>query len=137
MYFEMRELLLKEISYSTSRSSGPGGQHVNKTESKVTLCWNLEKSIVFTEDQKELLHLRLRSRLTGEGDLLMSSESSRSQAANKEDVTERFLSLIEASLRPVKKRIKTKPSSAAVEKRLKEKKARGERKRSRGRPEQD
>lgn len=130
----MREQLLKELTFSTSRSSGPGGQHVNKTESRVTLIWNLENSTALSADEKALLWKRLRSKLTVEGDLLMSSQSGRSQLRNKEDVIERFLSLIEKLSKPPKKRVKTKPSKASVERRLKAKKARGERKKKRGKP---
>lgn len=107
---------------------------MNKTESRVTLIWNLENSTALSADEKALLWKRLRSKLTVEGDLLMSSQSGRSQLRNKEDVIERFLSLIEKLSKPPKKRVKTKPSKASVERRLKAKKARGERKKKRGKP---
>ena len=128
----MTEKLLKEVRYTTSRSSGPGGQHVNKTESRVTLLWDLEKSNALTEEQKVRLRLGLKSRLSSDGELLLSSQVSRSQSANKEDVTERFLDLIEKLSRPHKKRISTKPSRASKERRIKEKKQKAEKKKRRG-----
>jgi len=130
----MNENLLKELSYTTSRSSGPGGQHVNKTESRVTLQWNLESTEALTDEQKTLVRSSLKSRLTTEGELLMSCQSNRSQTRNKEEVTERFLELIERLSIPQKKRRKTKPSRASMERRLKQKKGRGERKQTRGKP---
>ncbi len=124
--------LLKEIKIQTSRSSGPGGQHVNKTESKVELYWNLEESRLFTSEQKTRLRKRLKPRLTAEGVLIMTSQATPSQIRNREIVTQRFLDLVEKMLEPPKRRIATKPSRGAVEKRLKQKKAIGEKKRRRG-----
>ncbi len=132
----MNEILLKELSYTTSRSSGPGGQHVNKTESRVTLQWNLETTEALSDAQKALVRSNLKSRLTTEGELLMSCQSNRSQARNKEEVTERFLELIEKLSKAPKKRKKTKPSRASIERRLKQKKVRGDRKQSRDKPEE-
>jgi len=130
----MKEGLLKEIRFITSRSSGPGGQHVNKTESRVTLIWNLENSTAISEDQRKLLRERLKKRMNTEGEFQLSSQGSRSQQVNKEEVTERFLALIERLSRPPKRRIATKPSRASKERRLKQKKGRSEIKRSRQRP---
>ncbi|MEX0981873.1 MAG: alternative ribosome rescue aminoacyl-tRNA hydrolase ArfB [Bacteroidales bacterium] len=126
--------LLNEIRIQTSRSSGPGGQHVNKTESKVELYWNLEGSQLFTPGQKTRLRKRLKSRLTAEGVLIMTSQATPSQVRNREIVTQRFLELVKKMLKPPKKRIATKPSRSAVEKRLKQKRATGEKKRRRGGP---
>jgi ribosome-associated protein len=127
----MHECLKDEINFRTSRSSGPGGQHANKTESRVELSWNLEESVCLNESQKLLLRKRLASRLTDQGILVMASEKHRSQYRNREDVTVRFLSLISASLIVKKKRKPTRPTRASVEKRIKSKKIRGEIKRSR------
>lgn len=124
--------LLNEIRIRTSRSSGPGGQHVNKTESRVELYWNLEESRLFTSEQKIRLRKRLKTRLTAEGVLIMTSQATPSQVRNREIVTQRFLELVKKMLKPPKKRIATKPSRGAVEKRLKQKKATGEKKRRRG-----
>jgi len=128
----MKEALLKELTYLTSRSSGPGGQHVNKTESKVELRWNLDKSNALSEEKKEVLRKRLGKKLSTEGELIMYSQETRSQLKNKEIVTNRFLELIERMLRPRKRRISTKPRRSAVEKRLKDKKENSEKKRRRG-----
>ena len=128
----MRECLLKEVSYRTSRASGPGGQHVNKTESRVELVWDTSASTCLKEDQKNLVRLRLGSRITDKGFLVLASEKYRSQFRNREEVTERFLQLVLRSLAPVKKRHVTRPTRSSIEKRIRQKKIRGEIKRSRG-----
>lgn len=133
----MKERLLKEITFTTSRSSGPGGQHVNKTESKVSLHWKFMETTALTEEEKVHVARGLKSRLSETGELILSSQKSRSQLKNKEDVTERFLALIIKLSKPRKQRIRTKPSKASIERRLKEKKAQGEKKRSRGKPGQE
>jgi len=130
----MIDCLLGELTFRTSRSSGPGGQHVNKTESRVELIWDLQKTRCLDDHQKSLLTQRIRSRLTEEGALIMASEKYRSQHRNRQDVTERFLEVLNAGLKPVKKRRPTKPSRTSVEKRIKGKKIRGEIKRTRRPP---
>ena len=130
----MVDCLLGELTFRTSRSSGPGGQHVNKTESRVELLWDLEHTRCLDDVQKSLLTRRIRSRLTEEGVLILASDKYRSQHRNRQDVTERFLDLLKAGLKPVKKRRPTKPSRTSVEKRIKGKKIRGEIKRSRRPP---
>ena len=127
----MRECLHREVEFRTSRSSGPGGQHVNKTESRVELLWSPQESNCLTEEQKILVVSRLRSRITDEGVLILASEKYRSQHRNKADVTERFLDLVTSRLVPVKKRKPSRPTRTSVEKRIKNKKLRGEIKRSR------
>jgi ribosome-associated protein len=127
----MRKALLNEIVLLTSRSSGPGGQHVNRTESKVELHWNLEESCVFDDAHKALLRERIGRRLTASGELVMTCQATRSQLKNRSIVEQRFLDLIERSLKPRKKRIATRPTRSSVEKRLKAKKARGEKKQRR------
>ena len=129
--YSMRECLKREVSFKTSRSSGPGGQHVNKTESRVELSWSLEESACLSENQKILVRQKLASRLTDQGILMLTSEKYRSQHRNREDVMERFLDLIAASLVPARKRHPTRPTRSSVEKRIKTKKIRGELKRSR------
>lgn len=122
------ELIRNEISYRTSRSSGSGGQHVNKVETKVEAIFNVVESQVLTEDQKQVLTVKLQRKLNQSGELVVSSSESRSQARNKEFATERLLSVLEAGL---KKPVKRKPSSipkAIKEKRLKEKKINSEKK---------
>ncbi len=127
----MRECLIREVEFRTSRSSGPGGQHVNKTESRVELLWSPQDSDCLNEAQKKMITSRLRSRITGDGVLIMASEKYRSQYRNKAEVTQRFLDLIQASLVPVKKRRPTKPTRSSVEKRIRSKKIRGDIKRTR------
>ncbi len=128
----MRECLHREVEFRTSRSSGPGGQHVNKTESRVELLWSPQDSDCLSETQKMMVISRLRSRITDDGVLIMASEKYRSQYRNRADVIERFLDLILASLVPVKKRRATRPTRSSVEKRIRNKKIRGEIKKSRG-----
>jgi ribosome-associated protein len=128
----MRESLIREVEFRTSRSSGPGGQHVNKTESRVELLWSPQDSDCLNGAQKKMVTSRLRSRITDDGVLIMASEKYRSQYRNKADVTQRFLDLIQASLVPVKKRRPTKPTRSSVEKRIRSKKIRGDIKRTRG-----
>lgn len=128
----MRECLVRELQYKTSRSSGPGGQHVNKTESRVELRWSPNETACLSESQKRIVIARLAKRLTEDGNLILVSQKYRSQYRNKAELTERFLDLIFTSLLPVKKRKPTRPSRSSVEKRIRSKKIRGELKRSRG-----
>ena len=127
----MRECLKREVSYKTSRSSGPGGQHVNKTESRVELSWNPMESGCLSESQKHMIILKLAYRLTDHGILILASEKHRSQVRNKEEVTERFLKMIATSLIPARKRHPTKPTRSSIERRIQNKKIRSELKRSR------
>ena len=127
----MRECLIREVEYRTSRSSGPGGPHVNKTESRVELLWSPQESDCLSEAQQLMGAGRLGNRITDEGVLILVSEKYRSQHRNRADVIERFLDLIQTSLVPVKKRRPTRPTRSSVEKRIKSKKIRGEIKRSR------
>lgn len=115
--------LEREIIFSTSKSSGKGGQHVNTTETRVELKFNIPGSQLLTESQKETLLFKLQSRLSDNGTLRMYSQKERSQAANKEDVITRFYILISKALKPKKKRIAIKPGKAAKEARLQHKKA--------------
>jgi len=127
----MRDCLIREVEYRTSRSSGPGGQHVNKTESRVELLWSPEESDCLNETQKMMVAARLGNRISQEGVLILVSAKYRSQYRNRADVTERFLDLVRASLVPVKRRRLTRPTRSSVEKRIQNKKLRGELKRSR------
>ena len=127
--------LSSEIEFITSRSSGKGGQHVNTTETRVEIHFNIASSQLLTDEQKEILVQKLGHRLSTEGKVRMYSQKSRSQASNKEDVIKRFYELIAKSLRPSKKRIATRPGRAQKEARLEEKKAVSQKKELRKPPE--
>lgn len=129
--------LEKEIEFSTSRSSGKGGQHVNTTETRVEIKFNIPSSQILSDDQKQILLFKLQSRLSVKGTLRMYSQKERSQSANREDVLRRFFKLIAKALRPEKKRIPVKPGRAAKESRLQEKKAVSQKKEMRKPPKED
>ncbi len=128
------EDLLKEVSYKAIRSSGSGGQHVNKVSSKVELSFPLEDSKVLTEEQKEQLRNSLSNRLTKDGILILQCGTSRSQHKNKELVTQRFLEIIEKGLHIKKSRKPTKIPKAVKIKRLKNKRLQADRKANRKKP---
>lgn len=123
--------LSTELVYQTSRSSGPGGQNVNKVNSRVELRFDIMQSQQLLPEQKELLAVKLASRLTTDGVLILTRQTERSQLKNKELVTAAFYELLRTALKPVKKRRATHPRRAAVEKRLQKKKMRSERKETR------
>ncbi len=126
--------LIEELQYKTSRSSGPGGQHANKTESRVTVFFSIPTSQALSPEEKKLVLHHLKSYLTQDGTIQLSSETSRSQHQNKDIVTQRLLRLIETALIPQKKRVKTKPSRQAHKKRLEKKKRQALKKASRKKP---
>ncbi|OGX89067.1 peptide chain release factor 1 [Hymenobacter lapidarius] len=126
---------LPEITFQTSRSSGPGGQNVNKVESRVELRFHLQDSQVLTEAQKALILEKVANQLTAEGLLLITAQDDRSQLRNKEIALARFHELLLKSLRRPKPRKATKPSKGAVRKRLEGKKKDGEKKANRRRVE--
>jgi len=124
---------LPEITFQTSRSSGPGGQNVNKVESRVELRWHLQESQVLTPLQKQLILEKLAGQLTTEGYLLVVAQDDRSQLRNKEIALARFHELLQKSLRRPKPRRATRPSAGAVRKRLEGKKIHSEKKANRRR----
>lgn len=130
-----KDLLLTELHFKAVRSSGAGGQHVNKTASKVLLSWHLNKTQVFSEIQKTRLEKNLKNRLTTDGVLLLHSEASRSQHKNKALVIKRFLELIQRGLKLPKKRKPTKIPKSAKLKRLSNKKKQADKKAKRKPPE--
>ncbi len=117
-----------EFSFSASRSSGPGGQHVNKVNTKVELRFDVMNSSLLTPDEKELILEKLSNKINQEGELVLVYQRSRSQVKNKERVIEKFYELLTGALTPQKKRRPTKPSQAVKEKRLEEKRAQAEKK---------
>lgn len=128
-------LLISELTFKAIRSSGAGGQHVNKVASKVVLNFNLKQSEVFSEAQKNLLLNNLSNRLTTDGILILQSDESRSQHINKELVVKRFLDLIKQGLKVPKKRKPTKIPKAVKLKRLSKKKQQADKKANRKPPE--
>lgn len=126
-----KEKLHIELQFKAIRSSGAGGQHVNKVSSKVELTFNIQTSDGLTDEEKKLLCKNLAAKLTKENALILTCQESRSQHRNKELVTERFFNLIEKSLIVPKVRKKTKPSKLVRQKRLDAKKRVSEKKESR------
>lgn len=126
---------LPEVTFQTSRSSGPGGQNVNKVESRVELRFTIAASQQLTDAQKERLLDKLRNRLTAEGELLITAQEDRSQLRNKDIALRKLHELLLKSLHQDKPRKPTKPSKSAVRKRLETKKKDGEKKASRRRVE--
>ena len=118
----------KEYTIHTSRSSGPGGQHVNKTETKVEIRFHIESSLLLTEEEKTILKEKLKRRISSEGFLLVFAQERRSQIMNKQLAEKRFYQYIQNALKPRKKRIPTKPSKEALEKRMTAKKIKSEKK---------
>ncbi len=129
---DIDEIRLKsEVKYKFSRSSGPGGQSVNKLSTQVELLFDVGNSNLLNEDQKLTILDKLKNRINNDGILSLKSDETRSQLKNKEIVISRFFKLIEDSLKPVKKRKPTKRSKASVEKRLRNKKIKSEKKKDR------
>lgn len=111
-------VIVNELKFKAVRSSGAGGQHVNKVSSKIELRFDIMASLGLTHDEKLLLTQKLDSRLTKLGVLLLQCGESRSQHQNKELVIKRFLDMLKAGLHIPKKRKPTKLSKAAIRKRL-------------------
>jgi ribosome-associated protein len=129
--------ILRELQFKAVRSSGAGGQHVNKVSTKIELVFDLEASAALSDLEKERIASKLSSRLTKENVLLLQCDESRSQHKNKALVIKRFLETIENALKVPKKRKKTKPSRSAIEKRLKAKKKSAQKKANRSKPDLD
>ena len=130
-----KDILLNELQFKAVRSSGAGGQNVNKVASKVELTFDLEASLGLSEREKERLKLKIGNRLTSEFLLLLQCEESRSQYKNKSLVIQRFFEMIKEGLIVPKKRVATRIPQAVVKKRLKTKKVRSEKKANRKPPE--
>lgn len=127
-----------EIAVRFSRSSGPGGQHVNKASTRCTVYFDVAKSPSLTEAQKDRIRRALGGRISREGRLRVVASARRSQRANREAATQRLVALLAAALRPVRLRVATTPTAASKAKRVARKKHRGQIKRlRRARPEGD
>ncbi len=126
--------LLSEVYFQTSRSSGAGGQNVNKVNTKVELRFNIQNSQYLTDNQKKILLEKLSNKITTSGELIIASQASRSQLRNKENCISKFLNLITHALTPRKKRVATKPTKKSNKKRLEAKKKHSEKKQLRKGP---
>lgn len=120
-----------ELEYRATRSSGPGGQHVNTSSTRIELLWDLTGSQAISDEQRERLRTKLVSRLDSGGRVRVVASGRRSQRQNRREADERLAALIKYALHVPKKRRVTKPTRAAREKRLADKKRRGEIKRER------
>jgi len=123
-----------ELSISASRSSGPGGQNVNKVNTKVEVRLNIEGSNLLSDDEKNLLFEKLANKINKLGELIVVAQSERTQLQNKEKAIEKLNSLIENALKVEKKRKKTRIPKSIIEKRLKNKKLKSEKKHKRKPP---
>jgi ribosome-associated protein len=115
----------KEILFSATRSSGPGGQNVNKLSTRVELRFNLFSTFLLSESEKQLIFQKLRKKINKEGELLLVSQSERTQLMNKKTVIEKFYKLLSIALTIQTKRKATRPTNSSKIKRLEEKKIRG------------
>jgi len=126
-----------ELTFKASRSSGPGGQHVNKTNSRITLTWNINTTVALTEEERALVLTRLRGRITNEGELQISVEDERSQRRNREIARDRLRSQLVEALKQPKKRVPRGVPKKARRRRLKAKAERSKIKQQRRPPRHD
>ena len=129
--------LIAELTFKAVRSSGAGGQHVNKVASKVELYFNIDDSELFTSEEKERLKTFFANRISSKGILILSASESRSQFRNKAIVIQRFLTLVEEGLKEDKERIPNKTPKAVKKKRLFDKRKNAEKKANRKKPDLD
>lgn len=132
IYQKIRERAFDgEFEFQMSQSSGPGGQNVNKVNSKVTLIFNIPQSAILSEEEKADLYTKLAHKQDSEGNIQIQSQEKRSQLQNKEIAVSKFYEMIGKAFQKKKIRKASKPSKSAIEKRLKEKKIQSEKKRIR------
>ena len=130
-------LIFSELQFTTSRSSGPGGQHANKVETRVQVRFNVLQSEILTDYEKETIKTKYANKLTNEGDLIVACEDKRSQLKNKEIALRKLNTLLNKAFEKPKTRKPTKPSKTAKAKRLNNKKIHGEKKILRGKVKPD
>lgn len=118
--------ILTEITFNYSRSSGSGGQNVNKVNTKAELRFNVKESKILSDEEKQIILTRAKTYINNDGEIIIVSQKSRSQLENKEICIEKFIQLIEKWTKLPKNRIKTKPSNASIEKRLAKKSRKSE-----------
>jgi ribosome-associated protein len=131
----LKKQLETELLFSATRSSGPGGQNVNKVNTQVELRFSFRNSNLFSDDEKDRIFLKLKNKINSEGELILSSQTARTQLDNKENVIEKFYELIEKALTVQKKRLKSRPTAASRLKRLESKKSQALKKHFRKPPE--
>ncbi|AWX44438.1 Peptidyl-tRNA hydrolase ICT1, mitochondrial [Flagellimonas maritima] len=132
-----KEQILRELNFKAVRSSGAGGQHVNKVSSKVELSFSLDSSLGLSMEEKQRISKKLGTRLTKNQVLILQCDEARSQHKNKEIVIKRFFQLLKKALEIPKNRKTTKPSKSSIEKRLKAKKIDASKKVNRKKPSLD
>ena len=132
-----KDQLLNELNFKAIRSSGAGGQHVNKTSSKIELTFNLEDSLALNEDEKSRIRTKLASKITNDNNIIVYCEETRSQHKNKELAIKRLVSLLKENLKVPKKRKATKPSRTVIKKNIEKSKRHSMKKALRKRPKID
>lgn len=132
-----REMPESEYTIKNIRSSGPGGQRVNKVATARQLVWHVESSTVFSEEEKERIKIKLKNRINENDELILKAQEFRSGKQNEETIIKRLHELVNEAILVPKKRVPTRPKKSAKEKRLKEKKEKGEIKRLRAKPQID
>lgn len=120
-----------EFVYATSRSSGPGGQNVNKLNTRVELRFNIKNTLLLSFEEKNMILMKLYRKISGEGDLILTAQSERTQLMNKKIVTEKFYLIVSKAITVPPKRKATTPTLASVRKRIDRKRIQGEQKKLR------
>lgn len=123
-------MIENELRITTSRSGGPGGQHANKVETRVQVAYDVTHSNFLSEEQKTTIIARLKNKLSKDGILIVTSDKTRSQSKNKELAIKKLINHLNKALKKDKIRKKTQPTTAAIVKRLKEKKIQSEKKKN-------
>lgn len=128
------ERIFPELVFTTSRSSGPGGQNVNKLNTKVTVKFHVSESSILNEEEKQIISEKLATRISKDGFLVVTSQEKRSQLENREEVLIKLDALFRKAFEKKKTRKKTKPSKSSKESRIKSKKQTSEKKKWRQKP---